>query len=531
MTPNLTSPSQASPSSAASAKQNPGKVIQPLVPDLKRPNPAEKVQQSPQVPAPPGRRTESPGRTEETVTRQASLASGSRTGREVVASQPTAPQEPEKLELQTFETPKSSLGVPSRESREQQQPLAPKSFAPLAATHPQASSGPIGAPNAPPPPNNQRPEQYTTSKPTPLPQTSPPPAASSKQNPGAGIQQPDPKLSNPAGKTQQSLQGPVSTGQQTKKPSLEESAAKVPIGQSSGFLENWDLTASPSIALREPSTLVHPAEKLGLQTSQTPKPSSGATSVPSRVSQEQQQPSAPKSLAPLGATHAQVSSGPIKTSNTPQPPNNQPPEQSAIPKPAPPSQTSPPPAAPSKQNPGAAIQQPSPADPKLSNPAGKLQQSSRGPAPTDQRTEKPRLDESAGKVSISPSAPVSGSLENREVTSSSSIAPREPFSLVRTSEKTGLQTSQTPKASLEATSVPSWRPQAQQQPLVPESLAPPKVPHPQASSGNVKTPEGKITSTPGSYPPVDRGSSTPLPASTTPGPPPVRPSYMSYGIP
>ena len=529
MTPNLTSPSQASPSSAASAKQNPGKVIQPPVPDLKRPNPAEKVQQSPQVPAPPGRRTESPGRTEETVTRQASLASGSRTGHEVVASQPTAPREPEKIELQTFETPKSSLDVPRRGSLEQQQPLAPKSFTPLGATHPQASSGPIRAPNAPPPPNNQRPEQHTTSKPTPPSQTSPPPAAPSKQNPGPAIQQPslaDPKLSNPAGKTQLPPQGPVSTGQQTKKPSLEESAAKVPIGQSSfasGLLENWDLTASPSIALREPSTL-----KIGLQTSQIPKSSSGATSVPSRVSQEQQELSAPKSLAPLEATHAQVPSGPI---STPQLPNNQRPEQSAIPKPAPPSQTSPPPAAPSKQNPGAAIQQPSPADPKLSNPAGKLQQSSQGPAPTDQRTEKPRLDESAGKVSISPSAPVSGSLENREVTTSSSIAPREPFSLVRTSEKTGLQTSQTPKASLDATSVPSWRPQAPQQPLVPESLAPPKVPHPQASSGNVKTPEGKITSTPGSYPPVDRGSSTPLPASTTPGPPPVRPSYRSYGIP
>ena len=497
-TSKLTLPSRPSPSSAASSKQNPGGVTQPPSLDPKRSNSAEKAQQSPQGPASTDRRTEPQDRHESTgdmATKQRTLASGSLTRRDVTASQPTAPRGPEKIELKTFETPKSPVGVPRRESQDQQQTQAPK--------------------------------------PAPPSQTSPPPAASSKQNAGAGIQQPslpDPKLSNPAGRLEQSPKGPDPTGQQTAKPGLHESAAKVPIGQSSlasGLLGNWQLTPSPSTGPREPSTLVRPSEKIGLQTSQTPKSSSGATSVPSRGSQEQQEPSAPKSL---GATHAQVSSGPTKTPNTPPQPNNPRPEQSTTPKLAPPSHTSPP-AAPSKQNPSAGIQQPPPPDTKLSSPAGRLQQSSQGPVPTGQRTEKPRHDESLGKASISPSAAVSGSLESREATTSSSMAPREPFSVGRTSEKIGLQTSQTPKASSDATSVPSRGSRAPEQPLVPKSLAPPKVPHPQDSSGHIKTPEKKTTSTLGSSLPVVGGSSTPVPASTTPGPPPVRPSYNSYGIP
>ena len=539
-TSKLTMPSRPSPSSAASSKQNPGGVTQLPSLDPKRSNSAEKAQQSPQGPAPTDRRTEPQGRhgsMGDTATKHSGVASGSLTRRDVTASQPTAPRGADKIELQTFETPKSPVGVPSRGSLEQQQSLAAKSFTPLGATHPQPSSGPIRGPNTPQPPNDQRPEPQSTPKPAPPSQSSPPPAVPSKQNSGAGILQPslaDPKISNPAGKTQQPPKGPVSTDQQTKKPSLDEAVAKVPIGESSlasGLFENWELSPSTSTALREPSTLVRPPEKIGLQTSQTPKSSSGATSVPSRGSQEQQQPSAPKSLASPGVTHAQVSSGPTKTPNTPPPPNNQRPEQSATPKPAPLSHTSPPPAVSSKQNPSAGIQPPPPPDPKLSNLAGRLQQSSQGPVPTGQRTDKPRLDESPGKASMSPSAPVSGSLENREVTTSSSIPPREPFSLVRTSEKIGLQTSQTPKASLDATSVPSRGSQASQQPLVPKSLATPKVPHPQDSSGHSKTPEKKTTSTLGSSLPVVGGSSTPVPASTTPGPPPVRPSYTSYGIP
>ena len=327
---------------------------------------------------------------------------------------------------------------------------------------------------------------------------------------------------NPAEKVQKPPQHPVPTRRQRESPGRHELTEEMATRQSplaSGSHEGREVTVSVP-------TASWGTEKTKLPTFETPKPSLG---VPPWESLDKKRPLAPKSLTPFGATDPQVSSGPIRAPNAPPPPNNQRPEQHTTSKPTPLSQTSPPPSVSSQQNSGGGIQPPPP-DPKLSNPAGRLQQSSQGPVPTGQRTEKPGLDESAGRLSTSPSVPVPGSLENREVTTSSPIAPREPSSLVRTSEKIGLQTSQTPKASLNATSVPSQGSQAPQQPLVPKSLAPPKVPHPQASSGHIKTPEEKTTSTLGSYPPVDRGSSTPLLASTTPGLPPVRPSYNSYGI-
>ena len=199
MTPNLNPPPQPSPSFAASSKQNTGKVIQPLILDLKRPNPAEKVQQSPQGLAPTGWRI---------------------------------------FKLPTFETPKSSSGVPPQESQEQQQPLAPKSFTSLGVTHPQVSYGPIRAPDTPLPPNDPR---HTTPKPMPPSQISPPLAASSKQNPGAGIQPPsppDPKLSNPAFKIQQLPQGPVfSQSTDVPDPKLSLDATSVPSQGSQAHLK------------------------------------------------------------------------------------------------------------------------------------------------------------------------------------------------------------------------------------------------------------------------------------------------------
>ena len=301
--PNLTPPSQTLPSPAASSKQNSDGVLRPPSLDLKRPNLAEKVQQSPRGPAPTGRRMEPPGRhelTEEMATRQSPLASGSFKGREVTGSQPIAPRGPEKIELQTFEAPKSSLGVPPKESLKQQQSLTQKSLTTLGVPYPQVSYGPIQTPSTPRLPNNQRPEQYTTPKPAPPSQTAPPSALSSKQSPNAAIGHPSPpdlELSNPAGRMQQSPQGPVSIGQRTEKPSIDESAAKVPIGRTppvSGFLENWELTASPSIALREPSTLVRPSEKIGSKTSQTPESSLDATSLSSNADEPIQLPAVPE---------------------------------------------------------------------------------------------------------------------------------------------------------------------------------------------------------------------------------------------